>query len=173
MLVGSWWLIGRWWKIWLPRLGLRFGKKMNSVFKCVFFFLLFLEFSSLITRDSIFLCEFLSGSIYIPSPNMFWPILILVTFYLWSFPVYPFISSSFYLEVFFQKDSNFCYSFWSLFLHLIVVLLLNLIFYFLILFLKFLLFEYVVKNHYDTWYENQEWSHELTSWNLINKFLVY
>ena len=58
-------------------------------------------------------------------------------------------------------------------LHLIVVLLLNLIFYFLILFLKFLLFEYVVKNHYDTWYENQEWSHELTSWNLINKFLVY
>jgi hypothetical protein len=85
---------------------------------------------------------------------MFWPILILVTFYL-------------------QKDSIFCYLFWSLFLHLIVVLLLNLIFYFLILFLKFLLFEYVVKNHYDTWYEKQEWSHELTSWNLINKFLVY
>jgi hypothetical protein len=167
MLVGLWWLIGRWWKIWLLRLGLRFGKKMNSVFKCacvcVFFFSwIFLSDHSwfyiplwIFIWVSLFLFFPWLPSLFIySSPNMFWPILILVTFYL-------------------QKDSIFCYLFWSLFLHLIVVLLLNLIFYFLILFLKFLLFEYVVKNHYDTWYEKQEWSHELTSWNLINKFLVY
>jgi hypothetical protein len=170
MLVGSWWLIGRWWKIWLPRLGLRFGKKMNSVFKCVFFF------------PWIFLSD--HSWFYIPLWIFIWVYLYTVTKYVLThldpcnFLSMIFSCLSLYLLIFlsrslFSKGLKFLLFILVPILHLIVVLLLNLIFYFLILFLKFLLFEYVVKNHYDPWYEKQEWSHELTSWNLINKFLVY
>jgi hypothetical protein len=171
MLVGSWWLIGRWWKIWLPRLGLRFGKKMNSVFKCVFFFI-----------SWIFLSD--HSWFYIPLWIFIWVYLYTVTKYVLThldpcnFLSMIFSCLSLYLLIFlsrslFSKGLKFLLFILVPILHLIVVLLLNLIFYFLILFLKFLLFEYVVKNHYDPWYEKQEWSHELTSWNLINKFLVY
>lgn len=170
MLVGSWWLIGRWWKIWLPRLGLRFGKKMNSVFKCVFFF------------PWIFLSD--HSWFYIPLWIFIWVYLYTVTKYVLThldpcnFLSMIFSCLSLYLLIFlsrslFSKGLKFLLFILVPILHLIVVLLLNLIFYFFILFLKFLLFEYVVKNHYDPWYEKQEWSHELTSWNLINKFLVY